>query len=251
MHFLGVEISFATAWGRLIENEGFAHALEQTEKVIRVDAEAGLLTPPVPQQIFRFLTVPEVKVVMVGQDPYFNRGEATGFAFEVGGITRWQDLLIMPRNAVPSLKRILRKLHMEYTGASRPEPLAKVAAEADSGVFPILPPHKLFDYWARSGVLLLNRSLTTRLGVPFAHEAAWTVPGQLIASYVAATWSDALWFLWGTEAEDLGTNVPEANKVIASHPNPRCIGYANPKHFINSDCFSRSWEDIDWLGQRL
>lgn len=248
MRFLGVEVPVAPAWLDLSKDEEFLQAMATTEEAIRPDAEAGLLTPPAPWQILRILSVPDVKVILVGQDSYFRPGEATGFAFEVGGITRWQDLLAMPRQAVPSLKRLLRKLHMDYTGAERLAPLAQVAREADEGIFPILPPNELFSYWADWGVLPLNRRLTTRLGEPFAHRAAWSEPARLIANYVLRKWPEAVWCLWGNDAQALGANVPIELKRLASHPSPKCIPYADQRHFIHTDCFVYTSNEIDWWG---
>lgn len=250
LYFLGVEVPVAPAWLDLTKDEEFLRAMAATEEAIRPDAETGLLTPPTPGQILRIFSVPDVKVVLVGQDPYFNAGEATGFAFEVGGITHWKCLLSMPSEAVPSLKRILRKLHMDYTGAEQPASLEEVAAAADDGSFPILPPNELFGYWADCGVLLLNRRLTTRLGRPFAHRAVWSKPARLIKKYLRRKWPEAVWFLWGDDAQKMGADVPADRKWLASHPSPRNIPYADSRHFINSYCFACTWNEIDWLGLR-
>ncbi len=195
-------------------------------------------TPPA-EKIFRAAQpVDQIKVVILGQDPYPAPGVATGLAFEVNGLTGWKQ----PFRQV-SLKNIVRLLYSSYTGA---DPYATkfsdVLSSMDRGEFSILPPDRLFSYWAESGVLLLNTALTCKPGYPGSHGELWGPLMDDLISYVEDT-THPIWFLWGKEAQKYHF---VRHSYCSRHPMLCSANWEDD--FLKNPCFRETAELIDWLG---
>ena len=195
---------------------------------------------PAGEKIFRAaLPVEQIRVVILGQDPYPQPGVATGLAFEVGGLHSWKQ----PFRQV-SLKNIVRLLYASYTGA---DPYAisygDVIAACDRGDFSLLPPDRLFSYWAENGVLLMNTALTCKPGYPGSHAALWQPLTDDLITYIENR-AHPVWFLWGKSA---GQYKGRVERYFASrHPM-----LSSPKwedDFLKNPCFRQTASMIDWLG---
>ena len=165
---------------------------------------------PAIDRIFAPLSIPfdEVKVVIVGQDPYPNPENADGFAFSVR-----PDVSPLP----PSLVNIFKEL------------------ENDCGTS--MPSNGNLERWSDQGVLLINRTLTTTPGQSHAHQrAGWLQITEEIISAVAR--NGAIGILWGGNAHQL-SDYFESDKVIKSaHPSP----LSAYRGFFGSKPFSRANE---------
>ena len=159
--------------------------------VIDERGEAELVTPP-HSLVFRALTMPlpDVRVVIVGQDPYPGQGVATGLAFEVA----------LGRAYPPTLRNIAAEYQSD------------VGREFDVGVM---------QAWAGQGVLLLNRILTTRVGTSLAHQKiGWqAITDALLAAIVEAR-PNVVGVLWGTKAQAVAHRFNPAFLVCSAHPSP-------------------------------
>ena len=139
--------------------------------------------------------IDNVRVVIMGQDPYPGDGIANGLAFSTSeGVTR------IP----PSLKAIFREINRSYQ------------------YVPETPKTGYLGSWARQGVLLLNTSLTLSPGNSNSHKGMWMAFINVILSSIVKKCKGVIFVLWGKEAESLlsiiGTRVVS---LIAGHPSPQ------------------------------
>lgn len=166
----------------------------------------------------------EVKVVILGQDPYHGLGQAHGLAFSV-----------MPGTEIPpSLQNIYKELSRE-------------------GYTP--PRNGCLTGWAKQGVLLLNTVLTVRGGRPLSHrEKGWEkFTKELLRIVSEVNREKALaYMLWGREAESRGPENPGKSHLIlkAPHPSPLSAhrGFIGCNHFMNANCHlvNERKVSIDW-----
>lgn len=183
----------------------------------RVDARAalGATILPAPQNVFRALSLtplPDVKAVILGQDPYPSPGDANGLAFSYVG----------PRRLPASLKVILAEI--EGTSLRNGD----------------LTP------WAEQGVLLLNTALTVEAGKAGAHlKLGWSRLADEAVAAVSAQGTPAIFLLWGAQARAREALIDSSRHgIIASgHPSP----LNRARDFPGSRPFSRANE---WLEAR-
>lgn len=186
---------------------------------------------PPPCDIFASLNLcplDQVKVVIVGQDPYHGPGQAHGLCFSV-----------KPGHAVPpSLRNIYKEL------------------QTDMGIMEQRPQHGHLVRWARQGVLLLNTVWTVRQGAAHSHKnKGWE--GLTVRVLQALRRRRCVFLLWGKPATSLvQKHLPTQThhvRICSSHPSP--LGATKTDSpFIGSRCFSRcnaalakmGYEPIDW-----
>ena len=194
--------------------------------------------PPADQTFsaFDFTSYEDVKVVILGQDPYPTPGEAHGLAFSV------PDGLGIPR----SLRNIFKEL------------------EADLEVTP--PSQGNLEGWAEQGVLLLNTALTVRAGSDADHDVhrkwrwkdkGWQTFTDAVISAVSAKQELVIFILWGADAKAKEPLIDETRHVIlkGTHPSPQG---ANQGGFFGTQPFSKANQaladagrgEIDWAHNR-
>lgn len=186
-----------------------------------------------PARVFRALEelAPEdVRVVILGQDPYHGPGQAQGLAFSV------------PDNcpAPPSLRNIFNELAQEY---------------------PDLPPRRRNDLsdWSRQGVLLLNTSLTVEQGAAGSHaRKGWEAITDVLIDVVAASPHPKAFLLWGNHAQSKQAAIEAKGNSCrifkANHPSP-LSALRPPRPFIGCGHFfqANAWlsaqgqQPIDWM----
>jgi len=177
---------------------------------LRAELAAGHQYLPAGQNVLRAFARPmaDVRVLIVGQDPYPTPGHAVGLSFSVA-----PDVRPIPR----SLANIYRELHDDL-GCPAPT----------SGD---LTP------WAEQGVLLLNRVLTVAPGVPGSHRGrGWEeVTGAAIQALVARG-GPLVAILWGRDARGLAPMLGDIPRIASAHPSPMSAD----RGFFGSRPFSRS-----------
>lgn len=196
---------------------------------LRAEENAGKrIYPPRGERLRALELTPldEVKVVILGQDPYHGRGQAHGLAFSV------------PRGVriPPSLANIYKEL------------------ESDLGLAP--PGHGNLEAWARQGVLLLNNSLTVEEGRAGSHLLlGWEPITDAAITAVAARQEPCVFMLWGSHARKKAHRVPglaEGRHLIltAPHPSPLSAhsGFLGCRHFSKANEFleAHGRGAIDW-----
>ena len=191
------------------------------ESVAQIGANLGPNFLPSYKLIFKSLEVnpDDVKVVIVGQDPYPNSEHAMGLAFSVPA-----EVGVLPA----SLKNIYKEL------------------EADLG---IIRENGDLSAWLEQGVLLLNMSLTVLPNESGSHsKIGWQVITQQIISDVAKRGAVAV--LWGREAQLMSKYFAIEDQFIAPHPSPLSVyrGFYGSKPFskVNSRLVEKGLTPIKW-----
>jgi uracil-DNA glycosylase len=201
------------SWQRLLEP-----VAPDIEKILAKIADEDIAPPR--EEIFRAFNIDleEVQVVIFGQDPYPTKGNAMGLAFSV------------PTNVthIPaSLRNIFQELENDL-GLRRP-----LSGDLTS--------------WERSGVLLLNRVLTTRVGEPAAHSnLGWQDITNHIARELGARGVIAI--LWGKSAQELSEYF--SNYISSAHPSPLSAyrGFFGSKPFsrVNELLITQGRSPVNW-----
>ena len=190
----------------------------------QLDLICSRISPPfLPKadHVFRALQIhpDQVKVVIVGQDPYPNPQHAMGLAFSVNS-----EVKPLPA----SLKNIFQELENDL-GYKR------VSGDLSD--------------WQEQGVLLINRILTVQQSSPNSHKhIGWEFITDRIIAYVAT--KNAVGVLWGNQAKPLAKFFNSRNLIIAPHPSPLSAyrGFFGSKPFskVNSILRSRGEVEIKW-----
>jgi uracil-DNA glycosylase len=197
---------------------------------LRAQEEAGkTIYPPRGSRLRALELTPldQVKVVILGQDPYHGPGQAHGLCFSVPEGVR----------VPPSLVNIYKEL------------------ESDLGVS--APPHGNLEHWARQGVLLLNNSLTVQAGQAGSHAGrGWDAITDAAVAAVAAREDPSVFILWGSHARKKAERIPELQGadrhlvLTAPHPSPLSAhsGFFGSRPFSKANAFleAKGRGAIDW-----
>lgn len=212
-----MNVKIAADWQEILQPEFDKPYFEQLTQFVR--AEYGATTVyPAGRNIFRaFDKCPfsELKVVIIGQDPYHGVGQANGLCFSVN------DGVPFP----PSLQNIFKEIQSDLGTA--------------------VPQSGNLDRWAEQGVLLLNSVLTVR-----AHEAAshagrgWEQFTDAVVRTINERKQGVVYMLWGSYAQRKGQVVDSSkNFVLKSvHPSPLSVyrGFFGCKHFSQANAYLQS-----------
>jgi len=166
---------------------------------------------PKREDIFKIFSMPisQIRFVIVGQDPYPQKGHATGRSFE-RDLENWEST-----NA--SLKAILASIY--YHQKEHFLPIDSVLQELDATNWKVSPPSELFKKWEQEkGVFFLNKSLTTKLYVRNGHSDIWRSFVSELITFMSNT-LDVIWLLWGNEAHKLSSLIKSEHSIVkAIHP---------------------------------
>jgi uracil-DNA glycosylase len=186
---------------------------------LRSETESGHRWLPAGEHILRAFAqpLPDVRVLIVGQDPYPTPGHPVGLSFAV-------DRSVRP------LPRSLRNIHRELTD--------------DLGISP--PSHGDLSPWSAQGALLLNRVLTVRAGDPGSHRGrGWEeITDAAIAGLVARPDAPLVAILWGRDAQSLSPALKDTPVIASAHPSPMSAD----RGFFGSRPFSRANAALAELG---
>ncbi len=199
-------------------------ALLETKElpIIFESLRSAKFTPPA-ENIFEFAkltSLENIKVVIIGQDPYPRAGDAHGLAFSC--LT----------NIPASLKNIYKCLFAQ-----------KLITE--------IPTDGNLEYWAKQGVLLINRALTTLIGQPNSHADLWDSYTKDLVNTLSKR-KPLIFMLWGNNARELTDYIDDKSVVYEwSHPSPLAQThqkFINCPHFkdANKMLVKLGCEPIDW-----
>jgi len=210
----------APGWQPLVD-DFFAGARGQSLLAFlqsRLDAGA-VIFPPRPLRALELTPPDEVRVVILGQDPYHGRGQAEGLAFSVAPGVR------LP----PSLQNIFKEM------------------QRDLGVaFPPFPqPGGSLVKWAKNGVLLLNTGFTVEEGQPASHAGkGWEALTDAVIRHVAEGERPVVFMLWGSHAQSKRALIPQDRGhllLTSNHPSP-LSALRPPVPFIGNGHFGKARE---------
>ena len=209
----------------------WAEALAPVEPLIarmgdflRAELAAGREYLPSGPNVLRAFTRPlgDVKVLIVGQDPYPTRGHPVGLSFSVA-----PEVRPLPR----SLVNIYAELH------------------SDLGIEPA--PSGDLTPWFNQGVLLLNRVLTVRPGAPGSHRGkGWEEVTECAIEALVARGGPLVAILWGRDAQSLAPRLAGITQISSAHPSPMSAhaGFFGSRPFsrANAALAALGGEPIDW-----
>lgn len=231
--------SIHSSWDKFLD-ENALNELAAVEKKI-----GNNFTPPTGH-ILRFMVndLNKLKIVILGQDPYPEKGVAMGRAFEVGGLNSWNA-----KFRQVSLKNIIRLIHKTYNNIVDYDEIKSfnnIKEEIATGQFKILPSDEMFESWERQGVLLLNACLTCEVGKPGSHKDIWAGFTERLIDYIVEQRPDLNWFLWGKNANAYSGRIKAG--CIHSCRHPMMCSKQYEDDFLKSDCFKKTADIINWLG---
>lgn len=212
------------SWFELLKDETEKEYFKSLQQFL-TDEQAHYTVYPDDDNVFSALNyVPydKVKVVILGQDPYHEPGQAHGLSFSV----------LDPTPLPPSLVNIYKEI------------------EDDLGI-KCLPSGDL-SRWAKQGVLLLNTTLTVRKHAAMSHKGkGWEEFTGKIIELLAKREKPMVFMLWGSHAGQFASQIPSRHLVLkAPHPSPLSAyrGFFGCKHFSKCNEFlvKNGVEPIDW-----
>lgn len=191
------------------------HNAQKPLSFVSDEIAAGKTVYPSNDNIFRALEltpIEDVKVVILGQDPYHGAGQAHGLSFSV------QKGVKIP----PSLRNIYKELH------------------DDIGMD--IPTHGFLEGWAKQGVLLLNTCLTVEAGQAASHQGkGWEEFTDQVIEQVNALDTPVVFMLWGSHAQKKSSMIDDNKHLVltAPHPSPLSAhrGFLGCGHFSKANDF--------------
>ncbi len=220
-----MNVKIEESWMNVLGGEFSKPYFTALAQFVRNEYAAGRCYPPGSLIFNAFNLCPfnKVKVVIIGQDPYHEEGQAHGLSFSVTEGTRFP----------PSLENIFREVH-DDTGAPVPQ----------SGDL---------TRWVRQGVLLLNATLTVRAHQAGSHQGkGWETFTDAAIQALATHRDGIVYMLWGAYAQRKGALIDRTRNLVltSAHPSPLSAyrGFFGNHHFslANDYLCSRGETPIEW-----
>ncbi|MES2614415.1 MAG: uracil-DNA glycosylase [Bdellovibrionota bacterium] len=221
MHFL------ADGWHPFLGEEFKKPYMENIRELLRSELKNRYQVFPPKDKIFRALKLVDfydVKVVILGQDPYHGAHQANGLAFAV-------------ENGVPN-----------------PPSLMNIFKEIKNDIQCQANPNSNLEHWAKQGVLLLNTVLTVKENTAFSHRGkGWETFTDKVISSLNEKKSPAVFLLWGSAAQAKSSLITNSiHKILnAPHPSPLSAhrGFLGCKHFSKTNDFLKqnNLTPINWF----
>ena len=197
--------------------------LRKLDEFVFIERAMATVFPP-DEDVFAALrlTPPDqVRAVILGQDPYYRPGQASGLAFSV------------------------------RAGVDRPRSLVNIVKELETDLGHPVPAEATLEPWARHGVLLLNTALTVREGKPNSHRGQWKGFTAAIVTMLAERPTPVAFLLWGEPAKAAGQKIDRSRHIVvkSAHPSPLSAkGFVGTAPFrrVNAELAKRDLPPIDW-----
>jgi len=220
-----MDIKIEPSWKSRLEDEFTKPYFTKLIDFVKNEYDNYTVYPPGSKIFYAFEATPfdQVKVVILGQDPYHGAGQAHGMAFSVNdGVT-----------TPPSLHNIYKEIR---------DDLGKP-----------IPKSGNLTRWAQQGVLLLNATLTVRANTAGSHQKkGWEEFTDAVIQKISAEKEYVVFILWGAYAQKKGAIIDSSKHLIlkAAHPSPFAAdkGFFGCKHFSQANVYLREHgqPEIDW-----
>lgn len=209
-----MSVQIESSWEAALKEEFEMDYFKTLSKTVK-DAYLSKTVFPHPKLVFNaFAHCPfnKVKVVIIGQDPYHNSGQAHGLSFSV------QNGIKTP----PSLQNIYKE----------------IATDIGSDI----PASGNLERWASQGVLLLNATLTVEAHKPGSHQGiGWELFTDAVIRRISEDKEHVVFLLWGKYAQDKGKHIDTKKHLVltAAHPSPFSAhnGFFGCKHFSKTNTY--------------
>lgn len=220
-----MDVQIEKSWKAILQNEFSKDYFRTIVNHIKADLSSGIKVFPEGKFIFNaFNLTPfdQIKVVIIGQDPYHGIGQAHGLSFSVPNNVK------TPPSLINIYKEIVADIgEVKYSSGNLEE-------------------------WAKQGVFLLNSILTVRAGQPTSHsKIGWDIFTDSVIKIISENRDNVVFMLWGNFAKSKRELIDSSRHLIleAAHPSPLARGaFFGCKHFSKSNEFllSKGIEQIVW-----
>lgn len=215
------DIAIEPSWKKILMEEFTKPYFSTLREKIRHAYQTTTVYPP-PQHLFEaFNTCPfsQVKVVILGQDPYHSPGQAHGLSFSVPPQTP----------APPSLQNIQKEIRADIGELH----------VTDGNLIP----------WAKQGVLLLNTTLSVRDGAPTSHQGlGWEIFTDTVIKTISNQKNNVVFLLWGKHAINKRVLIDENKHLVltAPHPSPLSAyrGFFGCQHFSQTNHYLKQTKQV-------
>ena len=221
-----MEVRIEKSWRELLDDEFEKPYFYELTEFIRAEYHRFRIYPPgsLIFNAFNHCSVDNTKVIILGQDPYHEQGQANGLSFSVS------DGILKP----PSLQNIFKEI------------------ENDLGI-PI-PDSGNLERWSDQGVLLLNATLTVRAHEAGSHQRkGWETFSDAVIRKIAQKKENLVFLLWGAYAQRKGAFIDRGRHLVltAAHPSPLSAnrgGWFGCKHFSKTNEYLKEHglSEIQW-----
>jgi len=222
----GRQVQLEPSWKRRLAGEFDTDYMRALSEFLRREKAAGKRIFPPGGEIFNALNstpFDEVRVVLLGQDPYHGPGQAHGLCFSVKpGVP-----------PPPSLLNIYKEL------------------QNDLGCVP--PRHGCLEHWARQGVLLLNAVLTVEAGRAASHHGrGWERFTDRVVELLNSEREGLVFILWGSAAQKKGADIDRHRHLVLQSPHPSPLsasrGFFGNQHFSRANAYlqEHGQAPVDW-----
>ena len=220
-----MNVQIEESWRQRLQTEFDKPYFEALTDFVRMEYQRVQCYPPgkLIFNAFNLCPFDQVKVVLIGQDPYHEPGQAMGLCFSVN------DGIPFP----PSLQNIFKEIH-DDTGAS-------------------VPASGNLTRWAQQGVMLLNATLTVREHQAGSHQGhGWETFTDAVIKVLAEQREHLVFILWGSYAQRKGAFIDRSRHLVlqSAHPSPLSAyrGFFGNKHFSQANEYLKAHgvEQIYW-----
>lgn len=226
IEILASQLKPGRGWEEHLEGEFREPYMIALAEFLAAEESAGKIVFPASSQCFNALNstpLDQVRVVILGQDPYHGPGQAHGLSFSVRPGVR----------TPPSLVNMFKEI------------------QSDLGVDP--PDHGCLQSWAEQGVLLLNSVLTVVQGQAGAHQGkGWEVFTDRVIETVNREREGVVFLLWGNYARKKGQQIDRSRHLVLEGPHPSPLsayrGFFGCKHFSRANEWlqGRGQQPVNW-----
>lgn len=220
-----MEVRIESGWKEVLAPTFQQEYFQDLVAFVKDEYSKGLVFPPGKEifNAFDFCPLDQVKVVILGQDPYHGPGQAHGLSFSV------------------------------KEGQSFPPSLLNIFKEIKADLGKDMPPHGDLSRWAQQGVFLLNATLTVRAHQAGSHQKrGWEEFTDSVIQAISDKKEHVVFLLWGAYAQKKSSLIDSSKHMIlkAPHPSPLSAhrGFLGCRHFSKANTYleSQGLEPINW-----
>ena len=220
-----MDVRIEDSWKARLQDEFDKPYFAALTQFVRNEYAAGTVYPPGSEMFAAFDACPfdDVRVVILGQDPYHEPGQAHGLCFSVND------------------------------GVQFPPSLVNIFKEIESDLGRPMPSSGNLMRWAKQGVLLLNATLTVRAHQAGSHQnKGWEAFTDAVIHRLATERNHIVFILWGSYAQRKGSFIDRNRHCVLQSPHPSPLsayrGFFGNKHFSRANAYliANGYKPIDW-----
>tara|TARA_B100001758_G_C18328104_1_gene567187 strand:- start:220 stop:885 length:666 start_codon:yes stop_codon:yes gene_type:complete len=220
-----IDVNIEHSWKELLQEEFSKKYFQTLVKFIKKEYSSQKIYPKgsLIFNAFNYCSFDDVKVIILGQDPYHGYNQAHGLSFSV------------------------------LEGVKKPPSLVNIFKELKNDIGKKIPESGNLENWAQQGVLMLNSILTVRKGEPGSHrEKGWELFTDSVIDVISQKTSKKVFMLWGAYAQKKGKKIDRNKHLVleAAHPSPFSAhtGFFNTNHFSRCNEYLNLYniQEIKW-----